>query len=93
MSIRLGGRILHLLKYYGSMLKGGVVALYLAVHTASLLTAIDRYNVMQMGLSLTDAVAGHNTALGAILIAILMGTGARCALGGVNWAGGCRGPG
>ena len=58
MSIGLGGRIQRLLRYDNGTLEGDVAALYPAVRSASLSMVTELYDVMQMGLSPSDASAG-----------------------------------
>ena len=55
MSIGLGGRIQRLLKYDSGSLEGDVAALYPAVRSASLSMVTELYDIMQMGLSSSDA--------------------------------------
>ena len=55
MSIGLGGRISRLMKYDNGGLEGDVAALYPAVRSASLSMVTELYDIMQMGLSSSDA--------------------------------------
>ena len=76
MSIGIGGRIHRTFKYNGGTLKGGVPALYPALCTVSLLTKTKLYNVMQVSLSPSDAVAGHHAGVVAMSPTLLTGVSA-----------------
>ena len=66
MSLGVGGRIQHLLRYDNGTLEGGATALYPSVRTASLGMVTELYNVMQMGLLPSDASdAGLSLSMGA----------------------------
>ena len=68
MSIGLGGRISRLMKYDNGGLEGEVAALYPAVRSTSLSMVTELYDIMQMGLSSSDAsdasVGGLSSAVG-----------------------------
>lgn len=55
MSIGLGGRISRLMKFDNGGLEGDVAAMYPAVRSASLSMVTELYDIMQMGLSSSDA--------------------------------------